>query len=94
MLGRSTTCKKDQKGEGVEKEVEKASMGIPQELIKKSQWNPVLVIIQESIGKIWWVEWSTSEDWKTFPNRSEYGKLLYTALIMWNDTAPGEIKTS
>lgn len=48
----STTCKKDQKGEGVEKEVEKASMGIPQELIKKSQWNPVLVIIQESIGKI------------------------------------------
>ena len=52
MLGRSTTCKKDQKGEGVEKEVEKASMGIPQELIKKSQWNPVLVIIQESIGKI------------------------------------------
>lgn len=52
MLGKSTTCIKDQKGGGVEKEVEKASMGIPQELIKKSQWNPAFVIINERIGKI------------------------------------------
>lgn len=34
------------------KEVKKASMDILQELIKKSQWNPDFVIIQEKIGKI------------------------------------------